>query len=109
MSLLHDSRKDNMDDVLTCIKGKFESSTSRFQWAKTIKNEFMEDYNYMYKDDNSKSKGCIERFIVRKRQEFFKFVLRRGDPTNKIDFTYNKYHNISNIESHDELRKKNMK
>ena len=87
MSLLHDSSKDNLDDVLTCIKRHFEYGTSRFQWAKTLKNEFIEDYNNMYKDDNSKIKGCIERLIVRRRQELFKSLLRRGDPTNKLDVT----------------------
>ena len=47
----------------------------------------------------------IERLIVRRRQDLFKSVLRHGDPTNKLDVTNNKYHDISNIESHDELRK----
>ena len=70
MSFLHNSRKDNMDDVLSCIKGKFESGASRFQCTKTLKNEFMEDYNYMYNNDNLKIKGCIKRFIVRRRQDF---------------------------------------
>ena len=106
MSLPHDSSKANLDDVLTYIKAQFESGTSRFQWVKTLTNEFMEDYNYMYKDDNTKIKRCIERLIVRSRQEFFISISRHGDLKNKLNVTNNKYHDISNIESNDELRKK---
>ena len=109
MSFLHDSSKENLDDAFTCIKGQFESGASRFQWAKKLENEFMEDYNYMYQDDSTKIKGCIERFIVRRRQEIFKSVLRRGDPTNKLDVTNNKDHVLHNIDNNDELRQKMRK
>ena len=61
----------------------------------------------MYQDDNRKIKGCIERVIVRRRQEVFKSVLRRGDPTNKLGVTNNKDHVLHNIQNNDELRQKN--
>ena len=41
----------------------------------------MEDYNYVYlEDDKIKMKGCIERLIVRGRIELSKLVKRLGEP-----------------------------
>ena len=80
-SLYTDKSQENKSNINYCLKGQFEKQGERFGWAQELEKEFMDDYNYVYlEDDKIKMKGCIERLIVRRRIELSKLVKRLGDP-----------------------------
>ena len=80
-SLYTDKSEENKSNINYCLKGQFEKQGERFGWAQELEKEFMDDYNYVYlEDDKIKMKGCIERLIVRRRIELSKLVKRLGDP-----------------------------
>ena len=80
-SLYTDKSQENKSNINYCLKGQFETQGDRFGWAQELEKEFMDDYNYVYlEDDKVKMKGCIERLIVRRRIELSKLVKRLGEP-----------------------------
>ena len=111
-SLYTDKSEENKSNINYCLKGQFETQSERFGWAHELEKEFMDDYNYVYLEDETvKMKGWNEMLIMRRRIELSKLVRRLGEPleeTKEIDFHENNYsHNSLNRKRQEiaELRK----
>ena len=51
-SLYTDKSQENKSNINYCLKGQFERQGERFGWAQELEKEFMDDYNYLYVEDD---------------------------------------------------------